>query len=340
MGGSGWTTNPNARRWWLWSSAVTGGLVLTFTASSRPRALVLRRLLDWAAPERPGLAAPADVTSILDEQYAAERDARLDVYFPASAAAGAQLPAVVWIHGGAWISGDKQRVAPYFAHLAAAGFTVFAVEYSLAPGARYPIALHQINEALAYVRENAHRFHADCARVVLAGDSAGAQMASQIATAATNAEYAAELGIEPSVRADDLRGVALFCGAYDANAVARHPRAVPNAALQLFTSSVLWAYTGSRDRDSHVLREMSTIDHVTHAFPPTFISGGNGDPLTEVHSEPFAARLETLGVDVTPRFFAPDHEPELGHQYQFDTETDDARATLDALVAFLERCTA
>jgi acetyl esterase len=340
MRGDGKTVNASARRWWVWWSALTGGLVLTVTASSRSRALVLRHLLDWTAPARPGLAAPPGVASIVDEQYAPEREARLDVYFPSTTAARMQRPVVVWVHGGAWISGDKQRVAPYFAQLAAAGFTVVAVDYSLAPQARYPIAIRQINDALAYVRDNAERFHADCERLVLAGDSAGAQMASQIATAATNPTYAAELGIVPSVRAENLRGVALFCGAYDANAVARHPRPVPNAALRVFTNSVLRAYTGSRDRDSDVLREMSTIDHVTGAFPPTFISGGNGDPLTEVHSEPFAARLEALGVEVSPHFFAPDHEPELGHQYQFDIDTDDGRAALDALALFIERCTA
>ena len=333
------TSNAGSRRWLLWSGAVTGGLVLTFTTSSRPGALVLRRLLDWTAPARPAIDPPSEVGSILDEQYAEASDARLDVYYPASTANGVRLPTVVWIHGGAWISGDKRRVASYFETLAAAGFTVVAVEYTLAPQARYPIAIHQINEALAYVRDNADRFHADPGRIVLAGDSAGAQMASQLATIVTNPEYASALGVVPSVRAEHLRGVALFCGAYDVNAVARHPRRVPNAALRMFTHSVLWAYTGSRDRDSEMLREMSTIDHASSNFPPTFISGGNADPLTEVHSQPFADRLAGLGVEVTPLFFATDHAPELGHQYQFDIESDDGRAALSALIAFVERRT-
>jgi len=65
----------------------------------------------------------------------------------------------------------------------------------------------------------------------------------------------------------------------------------PDAVLQLFVASVLWAYTGSRDRNSATLRQMSTIDHATRDFPPTFISGGNSDPFTDAHSRPFATRL-------------------------------------------------
>ncbi len=84
-------------------------------------------------------------------------------------------------------------------------------------------------------------------------------------------------------------GRSCFAAAYDIANTTRHPRVVPNTALQLFTRSVLWAYTGSRERDSAMLRQMSTIDHVTSEFPPTFISGGNADPLTDAHSRPFAA---------------------------------------------------
>ena len=116
-----------------------------------------------------------------------------------------------------------------------------------------------------------------------------------------------ELGIIPSLRPDQLRGVILFCGVYDANSTARHHQPVPDAVLQLFVASVLWAYTGSRDRNSATLRQMSTIDHATPDFPPTFISGGNADPFTDAHSRPFATRLADLGVDVTTLFSARPH---------------------------------
>ena len=102
---------------------------------------------------------------------------------------------------------------------------------------------------------------------------------------------------------------------------------------------MLWAYTGTRERDSATLRQMSTIDHATGAFPPTFISGGNADPLTDAHSRPFAARLAELGVDVTALFYPSDYTPAQGHEYQFRIESTDAQAALESVLDFVRRCT-
>ena len=281
---------------------------------------------------------PDGVASITDEHYdPGHPDARLDVYFPSSTTPYEGLPTVVWIHGGAWVAGRKEDAAPYFEMLALEGLTVVAVEYSRAPRARYPTPIRQVNDAIAYVREHADRFHVDRGRIFVAGDSAGAQISSQIAALTTSPPYAAELGIVPSLPPDELRGVILFCGAYDVGGVARYPRALPDAALRLFVRTVLWAYTGTRDRYSATLRQMSTIDHATGDFPPTFISGGNADPLTDVHSRPFAARLVDLGVDVTALFYATDHAPALGHEYQFRTESVDGQRAFEALVGFVKR---
>lgn len=333
---------PRRIPWWSVAAGVTGGLVVLFMTSARPGALVLRYLLDRAPggtrPDR--TRTPADAAAIVDEPYDTDaRDARLDVYFPPDVAAGERRPAIVWVHGGAWISGTKEAAAPYFGLLAQSGFTVIAVEYSRAPDTRYPTPIRQINQALAYTLQNADRFHVDEAQIIIAGDSAGAQMASQIATLVTSSPYASEVGIVPSLRPEQLRAAILFCGAYDVAGEARHPRVVPNTALRVFSRSVLWAYTGSRERDSATVRQMSTIDHATEAFPPTFISGGNADPLTDAHSRPFAARLAELGVDVTARFYAIDHTPPLGHEYQFRVESADAQAALQAVVGFLHRLT-
>jgi len=343
MAGEASSSKFGKRRLLWWSSAgVTGGVVVTFMMSARPGALVLRCLLARASRRTSPSAtrSTAEVASITDAQYApGVADARLDVYFPSSLGAGERRPTVVWIHGGAWISGTKEVAAPYFRTLARGGITVIAVEYSRAPAATYPTPILQINAAIAYAQHHADRFHVDDEQVIVAGDSAGAQMASQIATLVTNPAYASQAGIAPSLRPDQLRGAILFCGAYDAANVARHPRVVPNTALRLFTRSVLWAYTGSRARDSATLRQMSTIDHVTSEFPPTFISGGNGDPLTDAHSRPFAARLADLGVDVTALFYGPDHTPAQGHEYQFRIASVDGGSALQAVLGFVKRLT-
>jgi acetyl esterase/lipase len=289
--------------------------------------------------------APQGVSSIIDQPYRdGDKDARLDVYFPMEAdQPGMRLPTVIWTHGGAWISGHKDDAAPYFQLIAIEGYAVISLDYSLAPDETYPTPIHQVNDALAYVQQNADRFHVDVDRIVLAGDSAGAQITSQVATLVTNPAYAAELGLTPSLQPAQLRGVILHCGIYDMVAF-KEGGELPGDTLATRVlgwgiRTVLWAYTDSRDPDDTLLRQMSSINHVTSDFPPTFISGGNGDPLTDDHSRPLATKLQGLGVEVTTLFYSPDHEPSLGHEYQFNLDDADAQNALTQTLAFLQQHT-
>jgi len=286
--------------------------------------------------------APGGISSLTDQPYRSGDDgARLDVYFPETAGPDERLPTVVWTHGGAWISGHKDDAAPYFQLIAAEGYTVVSVGYSVAPGATYPSPIRQVNDALAYVQQNAARFHVDPDRMVLAGDSAGAQITSQIAALVTNPAFAADLKLAPSLAPSQLRGVILFCGIYDMKVFLANDH-LPGSGglmarlLRWGTDEAMWAYTGSRDHNSAALRQMSSIDHATAAFPPTFISGGNDDPLTDGQSRPLATKLERFGVEVTTHFYPPDHEPGLAHEYQFDLDNADGQNALEQMLRFLK----
>ncbi|WP_241228239.1 alpha/beta hydrolase [Corynebacterium hylobatis] len=82
------------------------------------------------------------------------------------------MPTIVWTHGGTWLSGARSDYAGYFRRLATTGFTFVALSYSLAPGRRYPRALHQLNDAHTYLLAHAADFNVDTDRTVLAGESA------------------------------------------------------------------------------------------------------------------------------------------------------------------------
>jgi acetyl esterase/lipase len=214
----------------------------------------------------------------------------------------------------------------------------------LAPGGTYPTSIHQVNDALAYIQQNAARFHLDPDRVVLAGDSAGAQITSQIAALVTNPAYAAELRLTPSLAPPQLRGAILFCGIYDMRAFLANDHLPGNGGLMARLTrwgadEAMWAYTGSRDHDSATLRQMSSIDHATAAFPPTFMSGGNEDPLTDAQSRPLSAMLAGLGIEVTTLFYPPDHQPGLAHAYQFDLDNADGQNALAQMLRFLKQYT-
>jgi acetyl esterase/lipase len=103
------------------------------------------------------------------------------------------------------------------------------------------------------------------------------------------------------------------------------------------TRTIVWAYTGSRDKASATLDRMSTIQYVSSEFPVTFISGGNDDPLTDHQSVPLASKLESPGVHVETLFYAEDHEPGLEHEYQFTLDNSDGQQALAQMLAFMKQ---
>ena len=281
-------------------------------------------------------ALPNGVTTISNQQYRhGDEDAMLDVYIPqAATVSNSKLPVVVWTHGGAWLSGDKENAAPYYQQLANAGFVVVVPDYSPSPDYIYPRPIHQLNAVHQYIIQNADRFHVDIDRFVLAGDSAGSQLSSEMAAIVTNPEYASEVGIDPALEAGQLKGVVLNCGIYMMEKLAR-PGPDLSKVLLWGDDVTVWAYSGTNDFSDPVIRQMSPYYHVTKDFPSTFITGGNGDPLTDMQSVPLADKLRLLNVEVVPLFYDPDHSPSLPHEYQFNLDTADGRNALAQIIAFI-----
>lgn len=199
-GGIGWrvmtpTATPGdersrVRRARLAVALIDLALRVSVPLGPRPGALLVRRLFAaGGAQTARSLArhAPADVVVTRDEPYGSGPDSVLDLYRPPNAEEA--LPTVVWIHGGGWVGGSKEELAGWFALIADHGYAVVAPRYTLAPKAHYPGPQRQLMEVLAHLRRDAERLGVDPARIVLAGDSAGAQIAAQTAALATTPGY-------------------------------------------------------------------------------------------------------------------------------------------------------
>jgi acetyl esterase/lipase len=307
--------------------------------SPRPSALLLRRLFAASGArgaEQLARHAPPGgaVTSLIDERYGAGPDALLDVHRPA--AAPESLPLLFWVHGGAFCGGTKDELADYFRLVASKGYVVAAPRYSLAPEHRYPTPVHQAMEALDYLQLNAERLRLDPARIVLAGDSAGAHIAAQLGALVTTPGYAGDVGVTPALEPAQLRALALACGPFDRELA----DTASTAAGRQFVRIVLWAYSGTRRYlTDPEFASWSVTEHLTPDFPPTLLSVGNADPLRP-HSELLAERLRALGVETETLFFPDDHDPPLAHEYQFDLDGDAGRLFLERLLAFLDARTA
>jgi acetyl esterase/lipase len=343
------TRKPTASpaRWYcrprfVWPISIVLGLalvgVLAFRFSPWPSILLVRSVFGrgdrrvLAALEKHTPSTP--ITMLANQQYKpGDGHARLDVYFPASTSQA--LPTVIWTHGGAWVSGDKANSGPYYKLLAAKGFTVVSLNYTLAPEKTYPAQLFELNDAHAYLLKNAAQFHIDTGKIFLAGDSAGAHLSSEMAALATNPAYAKEVGITPALQPSQLAGVALFCGIYKMAGLVEADPNLPKI-VSWGDDQVVWAFSGTRNQASPVIRQMSPYYYVTPGFPAAFISGGNGDPLTTKQSMPLAAKLSSLQVPVTTLFYSANHQPSLPHEYQFNLDTADGQNALAQLTLFLQ----
>ncbi|MFI8166163.1 alpha/beta hydrolase [Streptomyces sp. NPDC085931] len=91
------------------------------------------------------------------------------------------LPVVVYLHGGRWMLGDARTHARTIGELAALSGAAFVVpEYTRTPEARYPVALEESYAVLTWVAEQAAELGLDDRRLAVAGDCAGATMATAL----------------------------------------------------------------------------------------------------------------------------------------------------------------
>jgi acetyl esterase/lipase len=321
------------RRAGLAVTAVLAGVTVafgTYAVSVEPGAALVKAVFE----AKPEVTPPAGFDAISASVTTGEPiplttssapPAALTISRP-SAASAAPLPVVLWIHGGGFISSSADTVADYATVLASHGYLVANLDYSLAPGSTHPVPALQANAALRYLTEHASEYGGDPTAIVLGGDSAGAQIASEVAAVQTNPQLAAALQVTPALDSGRLRGVILFCGLYDMQTVA--DTGFP--ALRTY----LWAYTGHRDwLDYPAIDDLSTTETATAAYPPTFISVGDADPFRSQATE-LASALQAHGVAVTTLFWDGTGLG-LGHEYQFDFSKPQAQTALEATLDFL-----
>lgn len=95
------------------------------------------------------------------------------------------MPVVMYFHGGGWMLGDREthdRLVRELAH--GTGAAVVFVDYEPTPEAQYPVQLEQCYEATRYVVDNGKHLGLDPTRLAVAGDSAGATLATVVALVA------------------------------------------------------------------------------------------------------------------------------------------------------------
>jgi len=266
----------------------------------------------------------AGVNVIPNLVYEEESGALLDIYVPEDA--DDSMPVILWIHGGGYVGGSKDSRKDYAMTLAYEGYVVANMDYALAPQQLYPGPIFQANAALDYLQQHAADFGGDMSRIFIGGDSAGAQIASQLSAVSSNSNLASRMGIQPAVDSDNLRGALLFCGLYDMTTV----RATGFPNIDYFLNT----YTGAAAFENFAnIQELSTVRHITADFPDTFISVGDGDPLAPQSVE-LASKIQSQGAQVETMFFEGT-DKNLQHEFQYALDTLDGQETLARTLNFL-----
>lgn len=144
----------------------------------KPAAILVTAAL-VAAPVQQ--VAAAEMVVKRDVPYAEAGHARqvLDVYAPAGAK---NLPVVVWIHGGGWVTGDKSRVDTKPQAFVDRGFVFVSTNYRLLPDVDMGTIVRDVAKAVGWVHKNIEGHGGDPQRLLIMGHSAGAQLAALLCT--------------------------------------------------------------------------------------------------------------------------------------------------------------
>ena len=263
---------------------------------------------------------PEDVTECRNISYGPHGQWNLlDVYYPAGTSK--PLPTIVSIHGGGYVYGSKEIYRRYGMDMAKRGFAFVNFNYRLAPKWKFPAPLADTNAVLQWVRANARRYHLDPERIILVGDSAGAQLASQYAAIHTNPEYASlfELNL-PKVT---IRALGLNCGRYDmVNWMAKKRKGL---ALD---------YLGKEIPADDP--RLDVLGAVTGDYPPAYITTAHNDFL-KADAEPMFRFLNSKGVICGWKCYGSPEQKNVAHVFHVNILLPEAIACNDDAAAFFRK---
>jgi acetyl esterase len=161
-------------------------LIDLMAAANRPawNTLSAQAARDLYLSLRPGAQGPrpAEATVVDRAIPGPAGELAVRIYRPASAPHDAKLPCLVYAHGGGWVFGNLDSHDVLCAQFALeAGIVVFAIDYRLAPEARFPGAFDDVVAGLKWVAANGASVGIDPTRLAIGGDSAGGNLAAAVA---------------------------------------------------------------------------------------------------------------------------------------------------------------
>ncbi len=181
-------------------------------------------------------------------------------------------PALLYLHGGGWLVGDKATQGlPLCNHLAKLGWVCANANYRLSPGATWPDHLVDAKAAIAWLREHADDYGVDPGFIAIAGGSAGGHIAAMAALTAGDPAF------QPGFETADtsIQAATTFYGVYDlTNRLGAHH---PDFLTKMVGPLVLKAFP---ETEPERFSAASPRDYVGNVSQPWLVLQGDRDTLT------------------------------------------------------------
>ncbi|AWZ08746.1 MULTISPECIES: alpha/beta hydrolase [unclassified Streptomyces] len=219
------------------------------------------------------------------------------------------FPAVVWIHGGGWLDGDRRYPPPtvpvelLHGSVLGAGLALVSIDYRHSLEAPFPAQLHDVKAAIRYVRQFAAVLGVDPDRIGVWGESAGGHLAALAGVVGADTPDAAALEGVQGVGAGDtaVRAVVDWYGVSDLVTLAEHPMPPMPGGAEFPDpyEALLGAAVAERPE---LARAASPVTYAVEGSdpPPFLLIHGTLDGLVPYsQSEQLAAVLTKAGGEVT-----------------------------------------
>jgi acetyl esterase/lipase len=208
-----------------------------------------------------------------DRAVAYHERLKLDVYRPV-APGQEPRPAIVQVHGGAWVVGSRREQGiPLLNHLAANGWVGVNVDYRMSPFATWPTQVVDVKRAIAWVRAHADELGVDPGFIAITGGSAGGHLTALAAL--TSDDRSLQPGFEDADTS--VQAAVPFYGVYDMLDEER----IHNEVLHTWVLEPL-VFKARRDDAPAAYRDASPSYRVNANAPPFLVIHGSADSLVPV----------------------------------------------------------
>ena len=239
-------------------------------------------------------ALPPGVKKLTDIAYVTgghERQ-KLDLFLPAKVK---NAPLVVWIHGGGWQNGSKDRTPAVT--LLSKGYALASINYRLSSHAVFPAQIEDCKAAIRWLRAHAKEHGYDPSRIAVWGSSAGGHLVAMLGVTGDVKEFDTGENLNESSR---VQAVVDFFGPAELLTMGKQSKENSRIDHDAPNSPEARLVGGALQENKDKARRASPIAYVSKDDAPMLIVHGDADPLVPLaQSETFQAALKKAGVDAS-----------------------------------------